>query len=93
LKAINAHNITRMVIETEKFREEYNHTLPLESLNMKTPAELYYCGTDAILEGKEIITPYVKDGEIRMKFTNRDGNPARVAIPLKQPCLSEMRTL
>lgn len=76
------HNITRVVLETEKFRAEYNHTLPLESHDMKTPAELYYCQTDTILEGREIVTPYVKDKELRMKFTNREGNPAKIEIPL-----------
>jgi predicted DNA-binding protein YlxM (UPF0122 family) len=76
------HNLSRVVLETEKFREEYNHTLPLESHDMKTPAELYYCQTDSILTGREIVTPYVKDKELRMKFTNREGNPAKIAIPI-----------
>jgi hypothetical protein len=49
---------------------------------MKTPAELYYCQTDSILTGREIVTPYVKDKELRMKFTNREGNPAKIAIPI-----------
>lgn len=76
------HNLTRIVLEAEKFREEYNHTLPLESHDMKTPAELYYCQTDIIPEGKEVVTPYVKDNELRLKFNNRNGSPARIAIPL-----------
>lgn len=76
------HNLTRVVLEAEKFREEYNHILPLESRDMKTPAELYYCQTDNIPEGKEVVTPYVKDNELRMKFTSRGGNPARITIPL-----------
>lgn len=76
------HNLTRIVLEAEKFREEYNHTLPLESHDMKTPAELYYCQTDIIPKGKEVVTPYVKDNELRLKFNNRNGSPARIAIPL-----------
>ena len=30
----------------------------------------------------EVVTPYEKDGELRMKFTNRDGKPARIAMAL-----------
>jgi Integrase core domain len=75
-------NITRVVNEIESFRDQYNHKLPLESHNMKTPADLYYCEADKISEGKEVITPYVKDNELRMKFTSRDGAPAKIAIPL-----------
>jgi hypothetical protein len=36
-------NLTRVVLEIEQFREDYNHTWPLESHGKKTPAELYYC--------------------------------------------------
>ena len=76
------HNLTRVVLEAEKCREEYNHAIPLETHGMKTPAELFYCQTDAIPRANEIVTPYVKDNELRMKFTDRRGNPARIAIPL-----------
>jgi len=77
-------NLTRVVMEIEQFREDYNHTWPLESHDKKTPAELYYCANDYVPKGREIVTPYVKDNEIRLKFTNRFGGPARMAIPLNQ---------
>lgn len=77
-------NLTRVVLEIEQFREDYNHTWPLESHDKKTPAELYYCANDYVPKGREIVTPYVKDNEIRLKFTNRFGGPARMAIPLNQ---------
>ena len=75
-------NLTRVVLDIEQFREDYNHTWPLESLDKKTPAELYYCANDYVPKGREIVTPYVKDDEIRLKFTNRFGGPARMAKPL-----------
>jgi putative transposase len=78
------HSLTRAVLELEQFREDYNHAWPLESHDKKTPAELYYCANDYVPKGREIVTPYVKDNEIRFKFTNRFGGPARMAIPLKQ---------
>jgi hypothetical protein len=74
--------VCRVVLDGELFREEYSHNLPLESHGMKTPAELYYCEPTEIPEGQEIVTPYVKDGQIRMKFTNRHGKSARAAIAL-----------
>lgn len=77
-------NLSRVVLEIEQFREDYNHAWPLESHDKKTPAELYYCANDYVPKGREIVTPYVKDNEIRLKFTNRFGGPARMAIPLNQ---------
>jgi len=74
-------NLTRVVLEMEQFREDYNHTLPLEPLDKKTPAELYYCANNYVPKGREIVTPYVEDNEIRLKFTNRFGGQARMAIP------------
>lgn len=82
------HNLSRVVMDAEQFREDYNHTWPLESHGKKTPAELYYCGKDYVPDGREIVTPYVKDNEIRIKFTNRNGKPARMTIPLNQTSTS-----
>ena len=77
-------NLKRLVDDIERFRDDYNHLLPLEVLDMKTPAQIFYCEKDFIPTDVEIVTPYEKDGELRMKFTNRDGKPARMAIPLNQ---------
>jgi hypothetical protein len=73
-----------LVDEIERFRDDYNHRIPLEVLDMKTPAQIFYCEKDFIPTDVEIVTPYKRDGELRMKFTGRDGKPARMAIPLHQ---------
>jgi transposase InsO family protein len=75
------HNLTKLVRELDQFHEDYNYSLPLESRGMKTPAEMYFSDTDYIPDGREIVTPYVKDGEIRIKYTNRYGMPARMSFP------------
>ena len=75
-------NITRLVADVDNFREDYNHLIPLEPLGMRTPGEVYYTGCEYDANGREVIMPYVKDGEIRMKYTNRHGQPARLAIDL-----------
>ena len=73
-------NLTKLVLELDQFREDYNYSLPLESRGMQTPATMYFCDRDYVSDGKEIVTPYVKDGEIRLKYTNRSGSPARMSI-------------
>lgn len=74
------HNISRTVLEVEQARDSYNHALPLESHDNLTPAELFYCGEDYRRSGVEIVTPYIKDGEVRVKYTNREGLPGRLVI-------------
>ena len=49
---------------------------------MKTPAQVFYSEPDFVPRDVEVVAPYVKDGELRMKFTNRAGKPARLALPL-----------
>ena len=75
-------NITRLVSEIQSFTEEYNHVWPHEYLENKTPAEIYFSNEDFIPKGVEIIKPYEKDGQLRMKFTNRHGKPARMSLDL-----------
>ena len=55
------------MLELDQFREECNYTLPLESRGMQTPAAMYFFDRDYVSDGKEIVTPYVKDEEIRLK--------------------------
>ena len=47
---------------------------------MKTPAAMYFSDHDYVSDGKEIVTPYEKDGEIRVKYTNRHGLPSRMSF-------------
>jgi len=77
-------NLTRLESQIRSFRDDFNHCWPLESLDNKTPAEIFYCQADFIPKDVEVITPYVKDGELRMKFTDRNGKPARVGIKLNE---------
>ena len=73
-------NLTKIVLELDQFREDYNYALPMESRGMQTPAAMYFCDRDYVSDEKEIVTPYVKDGQIRLKYTNRSGSPARMAF-------------
>ena len=76
------HNLNRLVADIHDFREDYNHSIPLEPLGMRTPGEVYYTGCEYDANGREVIEPYVKDDELRMKYKNRNGQPARLAIDL-----------
>ena len=79
-------NLTKLVAQIQEFVEQYNYKMPMESLNGKTPADIFLSGDDSFTPaGAEIVTPYEKDGELRMKFTNRDGAPARVSMPIIPP--------
>lgn len=75
-------NLQRLVNDITNFKEDHNHHWPLEILDRKTPAQVFYSEADFVPKDREIVTPYVKDGELRMKFTNRHGDPARMSIPL-----------
>ena len=73
-------NLTKLVLELDQFHEDYNYTLPLESRGMQSPAAMYFSDREYVSDGKEIVTPYTKDGEIRIKYTNRAGSPARMSF-------------
>lgn len=75
-------NITRLVKEIEKFQDDYNFKIPMDFLNGKTPADIFFGDESYQPTGAEVVTPYEKDGELRMKFTGRDGQPARMSMPL-----------
>lgn len=76
-------NLTKLVAQVQEFKDQYNYKMPMDSLNGKTPADIFFePAADFTPEGAEIVTPYEKDNELRMKFTARDGNPARVSVPL-----------
>lgn len=80
------HNLTKLVAQIQDFQDQYNHKMPHDSLGGKTPSEIFLNGDDSFTpEGAEIVTPYEKEGELRMKFTDRSGNQARISVPLIQP--------
>ena len=76
-------NLTKIVVQIQEFVEQYNYKMPMDSLGGKTPADVFLSDEDDFMpEGAEIVKPYEKDGELRMKFTDRDGNLARISVPL-----------
>ncbi len=76
-------DLTILVTEIKDAQDQFNYSIPLESLKNKTPAEIFLGGDDSFIrEGAEVITPYEKDGELRMKFTGRNGQESRISIPL-----------
>ena len=79
----DAHrDLGRLVADVARHRDDHNHRWPLEILDMKTPAQVFYSEPDFVPRDVEVVTPYAKDGELRMKFTNRAGKPARIAMAL-----------
>jgi len=59
--------------------------MPMDSLGGKTPADIFLSGEEDFMpDGAEVVKPYEKDGELRMKFTDRDGNLARTSVPIIQ---------
>ena len=75
-------NITRLVHEITTFEEQHNYSMPSDYLEGKTPADVYFGDPNFIPKGAEIVTPYTKENELRMKFTDRDNNPGRITMPL-----------
>jgi len=78
------HSIDAINSFLEKFQDYYNHQ-PHESLGYLTPAEVFRKGWHNNHPlNIELINPYIKDGELRMSFTKRDGRPGRLSFePLK----------
>jgi len=74
-------NLTRLVAEIDIVRNDHNYTHRLEVLGMQTPATIFYGDGEFIPKDCEVVTPYLKDRELRMKFTGRDGELKRIAIP------------
>ena len=78
------HNITNLVEEINDFTQNYNYDLPLEYLDKKTPAHVYFEEKSFVSKNipTQIVKPYEKDGQLRMKFTDRNNNPARMSLDL-----------
>ena len=83
IDAFSEHqNLTKLAAQIQQFMDQYNYQMPMDSLDGKTPSEIFLSGDDSFTPtGAEVVTPYEKDGKLRMKFTNRNGDPARVAMP------------
>jgi len=83
IDAFSEHqNLTKLVAQIQEFMDQYNYKMPMESLDGKTPSEIFLSDDSFTPAGAEVVTPYEKDGELRMKFTDRDGAPARVSMPI-----------
>ncbi|MGK5086123.1 helix-turn-helix domain-containing protein [Bdellovibrionota bacterium FG-2] len=78
-------NLMRLVDEIKDFQDQYNYKIPMDTLDGKTPSEIFLGDGAFTTKGAEIVTPYEKDGELRMKFTNRDGHQARIDVPIIPP--------
>ena len=74
-------NLTRLVQALAQFQDEYNYKMKSDYLEGKTPADVFFGGGAVTPKGAEVIIPYEKEGELRMKFTGRDGQPVRMSIP------------
>lgn len=76
-------NLTKLVGQIQEFVEQYNYKMPMDSLEGKTPANIFLSGEEDFMpKDAEVIKPYEKDGELRMKFMDRNGNPARSSVPI-----------
>jgi len=67
-----------------KFQDYYNHQVHA-SLGGLTPAQVYkkkFNGSHPVTT--EIVKPYIKDGELRLKFTGGNGNPSRLSFPMPE---------
>lgn len=75
-------SLTKLMREIEAFQNEYNYEMPMDVLCGKTPAEIFLGEQSFTPKGAEVVMPYEKDGELRVKFKGRDGSPARMAMPV-----------
>jgi len=82
LDKFNKHkDIVKLVQQILKYTEEHNQDFHYPYLDGKTPFEVYQNEKDFIpSNGAEIISPYEKDQELRVKFTDRNGESARMTI-------------
>jgi hypothetical protein len=73
-------NITKLVEEILNWEQQHNYDLHYDYLEGRTAFEVYAYDKDFEPKNVELVKPYEKDGEQRIKFINRDGNPARMTI-------------
>jgi hypothetical protein len=75
------HNVSRIVEQIKEFINHHNNDWTLDILGGKTPAVIFYTDDDFIPADVEVVAPYVKDGDFRVKFRNRNGQPGRLSVP------------
>ena len=80
-KFVDHRDLMKLAEQIKNFTEDHNHNWTYEILANRTPAEIYYSDEGYIPDNVEVIMPYIKDDELRMKFTNRNGKKARISIP------------
>jgi len=76
------HNLTRLIEQIRTFESEYNYSMTFDYLEGRTPAAVYFNDQDFAPQNTEIVAPYEKDGELRMKFRARDDAPVRLSMAL-----------
>jgi len=83
ITSFNSHgNLTRLVEEIASFEKEYNYEMKSEYLEDKTPADVYFNDKSFVPQKVEVVTPYEKDGSIKINFTNREGNHGQLSMPV-----------
>lgn len=75
-------NLTRLVEQIRAFEKQYDYSMTFDYLEGRTPASVYFTDSGFTPKNTEIVTPYKKDGELRMKFTGRDASPVRLSMAL-----------
>ena len=81
IERFSAHgDLVKLVEQVNNFTNDHNHIWTYSYLKNRTPAEVYYYDPTYVPEDVEVVKIYAKDGELRTKFTNRYGKPARMSI-------------
>lgn len=75
-------NLSRLLHQIEAAQHDCNYLLPLDYLDKRTPASVFYTDPDFIPKDREVVHPYIKDNELRMRYTGRNGRPAKTRIPI-----------
>ncbi|MBC8553295.1 MAG: DDE-type integrase/transposase/recombinase [Candidatus Brocadiales bacterium] len=75
-------NVTKLAEQINSFEDEYNYHIKKDYLEDRTPADVYYNDKNFIPQNADVVSPYEKDGELRMKFINRDNQPSRLSLPI-----------
>lgn len=83
-------NLSKLLSQIMEFEHQYNYSMIFDGLNGNAPADIYFNDKNFIPQNAEVITPYEKDGDLRMKFTDRNNGPARLSMPLIMNVLQKL---
>ena len=75
-------NLTRLVDEISSFENDYNFEMKSEYLEDRTPAEVIFNDKCFVPKDVEVVTPYEKEGNLKINFTNRMGSHGQLSKPL-----------